>query len=102
MQRLLDKEDVMEKKNLLLQPLFRDLKSIIRHMTFTEEFKLVKEYMDTRRTIERSYPADSEKGKEGIRALEIEYAKLLRNYKRSLQEPSKRIKVLQKRLEDMF
>jgi len=38
MQRLLDKEDVMEKKNVLLQPVFRDLKSAIRHMTYTEEF----------------------------------------------------------------
>jgi len=48
MQKLLDKEDIMEKKNQLLQPLFRDLKSIIKHMSLTEEYKLLKEYMDAR------------------------------------------------------
>ena len=48
MQKLLDKEEVMEKKNVLLQPLFRDLKSAIRHMTYTDEYKLIKEYLDNR------------------------------------------------------
>jgi len=51
MQKLLDKEGVMEKKNLLLQPLFRDLKSIIKHMTFTEEYKLLREYIENRNII---------------------------------------------------
>jgi hypothetical protein len=51
MQKLLDKEDVMEKKNVLLQPIFRDLKSAIRHMTYTDEFKIIKEYLDNRTTI---------------------------------------------------
>jgi hypothetical protein len=48
MQKLLDKEDVMEKKNVLLQPLFRDLKSAIRYMTYTDEYKLIKEYIENR------------------------------------------------------
>jgi hypothetical protein len=43
MQKLLDKDDVMEKKNVLLQPIFRDIKSAIRHMTNTDEYKLIKE-----------------------------------------------------------
>lgn len=51
MQKLLDKEDIMEKKNLLLQPIFRDLKSMIKHMTFTEEYKIIKEYIDARNMI---------------------------------------------------
>lgn len=38
----------MEKKNLMLQPIFRDLKSAIKHMTYTEEYKLVKEYLGNR------------------------------------------------------
>lgn len=59
MQKLLDKEDVMEKKNLLLQPLFRDLKSMIKHMSLTEEYKLLKEYMDSRQLILQNYPEDS-------------------------------------------
>ncbi len=48
---MLDKEDVMEKKNVLLQPMFRDIKSAIRHMTYTDEYKLLKEYLDNRSLI---------------------------------------------------
>jgi len=103
MQKLLDKEDVMEKKNLLLQPLFRDLKSQIRHMSHTEEFKLLKEYVDARHAVLQNFPADSAKGQQGLALLQAEYAKLLANYKRSLQrEPSKKLRTLQRRLEDLF
>ena len=59
MQKLLDKEDIMEKKNLLLQPIFRDLKSMIKHMTYTYEFKLMKEFMDGRNQILANYPIES-------------------------------------------
>lgn len=48
MQKLLDKEEVMEQKNTLLQPIFRDLKSAIKYMTYTDEFKILKEYVDNR------------------------------------------------------
>lgn len=48
MQKLLDKEEVMEKKNVLLQPIFRDIKSAIRHMSYTEDYKIIKEYLDNR------------------------------------------------------
>jgi hypothetical protein len=51
MQKLLDKEEVMEKKNVFLQPIFRDIKSAIRFMTNTEEYKLIKEYLDHRNTL---------------------------------------------------
>jgi hypothetical protein len=94
MQKLLDKEDSMEKKNLLLQPLYRDLKSMIRHMSNNEEYKLLKEYMDARQLITENFPETSDRGKEGLEKLEQEYAKLLRNYKKSLQDPSKKLKVL--------
>jgi len=92
----------MEKKNLLLQPIFRDLKSIIKHMTYTEEFRLMKEYLENRNLILKSFPIDSSNAQVGLRRLEEEYAKLLRNQKKSLEDPSKRMRVLQKRLEDMF
>jgi len=49
----------MEKKNVLLQPTFRDLKSMIKHMTFTEEYKIIKEYMDNRNLILKNAPAES-------------------------------------------
>jgi hypothetical protein len=48
MQKLLDKEEVMEQKNTLLQPIFRDLKSAIKYMTYTDEFKILKEYVNNR------------------------------------------------------
>lgn len=71
-------------------------------MTFTEEYKILKEYIDNRTLILQNYDPNSESGKAGLKALEQEYAKLLRNYKRQLSDPSKRLKVLQKRLEDVF
>lgn len=49
MQRLLDNEELMEKKNALLQPIFRELKSMIRHMTYTEEFQIINDYMNHRK-----------------------------------------------------
>jgi hypothetical protein len=55
MQKLLDKEEVIEKKNLFLQPLFRDLKSIIRHMTYTDEYRVLKEYVSNRNIIFANY-----------------------------------------------
>lgn len=48
MQKLLDNADVMKKKNGFLQPIYRDLKTIIRHMTHTEEYKLMREYVRNR------------------------------------------------------
>ena len=42
MQKILDKEHVISRKNSFLQPLYRDLKSTIKHMTYTEEFKLLR------------------------------------------------------------
>ena len=50
---MLDKEEIMEKKNLLLQPIFRDIKSAIKHMTYTDEFKIIKDYVDNRSVLIR-------------------------------------------------
>lgn len=41
MQLVLDNQTIIQRKNLILQPLFRDLKSQIRHMSFTPEFALL-------------------------------------------------------------
>lgn len=51
MQKILDKESTMDKKNVFLQPLFRDLKSMIKHMTYTEEYKLMAEYIANRNLV---------------------------------------------------
>lgn len=55
MQALLDKDEVMEKKNLFLQPLFRDIKTTIKHMSYTEEYKILKEYVDNRNILLHNY-----------------------------------------------
>lgn len=49
MQSILDKDESMQKKNSFLQPLFRDIKTKIRHMTYTPEYKIMREYIKTRR-----------------------------------------------------
>jgi hypothetical protein len=79
MQKLLDKEEVMEQKNQPLQPLFRDIKSAIKHMTYTDEFKILKEYVDNRSTLIHQFGGDesASRCKEGLRLLEREYSKLL-------------------------
>jgi len=71
-------------------------------MTFTEEYNILKEYMDSRNLIMNSLAPESEKCKEGLEKLQAEYAKLLSNYKKQLNDPTKKLKIMQKRLEDMF
>jgi hypothetical protein len=62
----------MEKKNVLLQPMFRDIKSAIRHMTYTDEYKLMKEYIDNRELLIKQYggTTKSERCQEGLKLLE--------------------------------
>ncbi len=45
---------MLEKKNKLLQPIFRDMKSQIRHMSFTPEYEIFSEYIAKRKQIENS------------------------------------------------
>jgi len=54
MQAVLDNQQVAERKNKLLQPLFREIKSQIRHMSFNPEFELMKEYLSKRTQLERA------------------------------------------------
>jgi len=79
MQKLLDKEDVMAKKNSMLQPLYRDLKTTIKHMTYTSEYKVMRQYVRNRALILNALPEGSSKATDGLKALETQYAKLLRN-----------------------
>ena len=46
MQEVLDNQLILEKKNELLQPIFRDLKSQIRHMSFTPEYEIMRDYVN--------------------------------------------------------
>lgn len=74
-------------------------------MTYTDEFKLLKEYVDNRTLILKQFgnSTESSKCQEGLKLLEEEYAKLLKKQRDLItKEPGKKLKVLQKRLEDMF
>ena len=54
MQKILDNENVIDRKNQMLQPLFRDIKSQIRHMTHTPEFEIMREYVHQRSLVLKS------------------------------------------------
>ena len=54
MQAVLDNTECIEKKNYFLQPLFRDLKSQIRHMTFTPEYEIMREYLGKRAELQKA------------------------------------------------
>lgn len=65
MQKILDKDEFITKKNGFLQPLYRDLKSQIKNMTHTPEYKLLKEYIRNRNLIIQALPENSTKAQEG-------------------------------------
>jgi hypothetical protein len=56
-----------------------------------------------RALILNALPEGSSKATEGLKALQTEYARLLRNQRlRMNTDPTVKLKVIQKRLEDMF
>lgn len=103
MQKLLDKEEVMSKKNSFLMPLYRDLKTVVKQMTHSDEYKLMRQYLRNRQLILNAVPEESQKAQDGLSALKMQYAKLLSNQRSRMQSDAGfRLKVMQKRLEDMF
>jgi len=61
MQKVLDKEEVITTKNGFLQPLYRDIKTAVKHMTYTPTFKLMREYLRNRQLILEALPEGSAK-----------------------------------------
>lgn len=104
MQKVLDNQAVLDRKNMLLQPLFRDLKSQIRHMSYTPEFALVQEYLTVRKQLQQSIVAQTpQKQSQILEQLRDNYADLLRiENNKFLTDTTVRLKTLQKRLEDIF
>lgn len=103
MQRLMDNEDTIKKKNGFLQPVYRDLKTIIRHMTYTEEYKLLREYVRNRQLVLDALPEDSQKAKRGLQVLKEQYSLLIANQRARMRDNAGyRLDVMKKRLEDMF
>lgn len=104
MQSVLDNDAIMAKKNLLLQPLFRDLKSQIRHMSYTNEFALIQEYLTQRKELEKAMVGRGpEKTARVVRQLENSYADLLRiQNNKFVNDPKVRLMTLRDRLENML
>lgn len=105
MQAILDSQNVIEQKNLLLTPIFRDIKTQIRHMTYTPEYLVMREFMDNRNKMleitEGTMP--KEKRDAILGSLTHKYAKLLALKQKEMNESWKgRVNVLEQRLEDMF
>ena len=48
-------------------------------MTHSEEYKLMRQYLRNRTLILNALPEGSEKGDQGVKALQTQYALLLRN-----------------------
>ena len=104
MQSVLDNGAIMTKKNLLLQPLFRDLKSQIRHMSYTNEFSLIQEYLTQRKELEKAMVGEgADKTAEVVRQLENSYADLLRIQNNDfVNDPKVRLMTLRERLENIL
>ena len=79
MQSILDSQEVISKKNQFLQPIYRELKTSIRHMTHTEEYKLLREFARNRSLILKALPEESTKGQHGLEKLRAHYSKLIAN-----------------------
>jgi hypothetical protein len=74
MQDILDNTEVIDQKNTMLQPLFRDIKAHIRHMTHTPEFELMREYIQKKKLVERSMASsivDEKRQKEVLDGLQL-------------------------------
>jgi hypothetical protein len=72
-------------------------------MTFTSEYKVMRQYVRNRALILNALPEGSSKATDGLKALETQYAKLLRNQRlRMKKDVTFKLTVIQKRLEDMF
>lgn len=72
-------------------------------MTYTSEYKLMRQYVRNRALILNALPEGSSKATDGLKALETQYAKLLRNQRlRMKKDVTFKLTVIQKRLEDMF
>ena len=103
LQKMMDNEEMMRKKNHFLQPIYRDLKTIIKHMTYTEEFKLIKEYTFNRQLILDAVDFESEKAKDGLNALKTQYSKLLDNQRYKMKKnPGYCLEIMEKRLQSLL
>lgn len=79
---------MIEKKNHLLQPIFRDIKSLIRHMTHTPEYELMQDYIYKRDQILNSPEGKLNEAKTQAKVEQLRelYGALLAKRKREMSE----------------
>lgn len=104
MQEVLDNKQIMTRKNVMLQPLYRDLKSQIRFMSYTPEFQLIQEYLQSRKLLaEQMQSKGKTESDAALNKLQTHYADLLRIHNRKiLTNPTHRLRYLQQRLENIM
>ena len=105
MQSILDNNNIIEKKNKLLQPLFRDIKSQIRHMTHTPEYELMREYISKRQQILNSArgQADKNYAESAVGELRKLYGVLLAKRKLEIESNlSLQLKTIKARLDGIY
>ena len=105
MQSILDNNSIIEKKNKLLQPLFRDIKSQIRHMTHTPEYELMREYISKREQILNSArgQADKNYAESAVGELRKLYGVLLAKRKLEIESNlSLQLKTIKARLDGIY
>jgi len=103
LQKLLDNTDISEKKNALLVPIYRQIKAQVRQMSYTDEYKLLKEYADAKARIQNAHEKGSKRCEQGLAELKTEFQKLYLHFKKSQSSrPHKKLITLQEKLEDLL
>ena len=105
MQALLDNKSIIDKKNKLLQPIFRDVKSQIKHMTHTPEFELMREYLSMREQIVTSGEGagDNTATARKLNKLRAYYGVLLAKRKKEINESLPlQLKTIKQRLDNIY
>ena len=105
MQSLLDNQQQIDRKNKLLQPIFREMKGLIRHMSFNPEFELMREYITKRNQFDKTLQGTKspEERTQIMLKLKKMYAAILAQRQNELRNSTTlRLKTIQKRLEDIF
>ena len=88
MQNVLDNVNANDKKNHMLQPLFRELKSQIRHLSLTPEMEIIREFVAKRTQLNdqlRRQGMTQELRKKKIQELTTLYGQLLHAKQKELR-----------------
>ena len=113
MEKVLDKQSVIDEKNRMLVPFYRELKAAIRRLTNTEDVRILKEYKQHLGQITRSLnykgniaAGPSEEHEAAVaadkKALREAYTQLLAQHYRKQREPEHFLNAVEKKLTGLF